>query len=53
MTNDALSGLDDLNGLNSESELPHLSDAISYETDMLPTVSLKFSLVWAAAKTPL
>ena len=36
MTNDALSGLDDLSGLNSESELPHLSDAISYETDIAP-----------------
>ena len=24
MTNDALSGLDDLSGLNNESELPHL-----------------------------
>ena len=36
MTNDALSGLDDLSGLNSESELPHLSDTISYETDIAP-----------------
>ena len=36
MTNDALSGLDDLSGLNNESELPHLSDAISYEIDIAP-----------------
>ena len=36
MKDDALSGLDDLSGLNSESELPHLSDAISYETDIAP-----------------
>ena len=36
MTNDALSGLDDLSGLKNESELPHLSDAISYETDIAP-----------------
>lgn len=36
MTNDALSGLDDLSGLNSESELPHLSDVISYESDIKP-----------------
>lgn len=36
MTNDALSGLDDLSGLNNESELPHLSDAISYATDIAP-----------------
>ena len=36
MTNDALSGLDGLNGLNNESELPHLSDAIFYETDIAP-----------------
>ena len=36
MTNDALSGLDDLSGLNNESELPHLSDAISYEADIAP-----------------
>ena len=31
-----LDGLDDLSGLNNESELPHLSDAISYETDIKP-----------------
>ena len=36
MSNDALSGLDDLSGLKNESELPHLSDAISYETDIAP-----------------
>ena len=36
MTNDALSGLDDLSGLNNESELSHLSDAISYATDIAP-----------------
>ena len=36
MTNDALSGLADLGGLNTESELPHLSDAISYEADIMP-----------------
>ena len=36
MTNDALSGLDDLSGLNNESELPHLSDAIKYEIDIKP-----------------
>ena len=34
MTNDALSGLDDLSGLNNESELPHLSETIVYETDI-------------------
>ena len=31
-----LDGLDDLSGLNNESELPHLSDAISYENDIKP-----------------
>ena len=36
MSNDALSGLDDLSGLETEGELPHLSDAISYETDIKP-----------------
>ena len=36
MSNDALSGLDDLSGLTPECELPHLSDAISYETDIKP-----------------
>ena len=36
MSNDALSGLDDLDGLNNESELSHLSDAISYENDIAP-----------------
>ena len=36
MANDTLSGLDDLSGLNNESELPHLSDAISYEADIKP-----------------
>lgn len=36
MKDSALSGLDDLSGLNNESELPHLSDAISYETDIAP-----------------
>ena len=36
MTNDALSGLDDLNGLNNESELPHLSKTITYATDIAP-----------------
>ena len=36
MTNDALSGLDDLSGLSNESELPHLSKTIVYETDIAP-----------------
>lgn len=36
MKNETLSDLDDLSGLTDESELPHLSDAISYETDISP-----------------
>ena len=36
MTNENLSDLDDLSGLETEGELPHLSDAISYETDIKP-----------------
>lgn len=38
MSNDlsGLDGLDDLSGLNNESELPHLSDAIKYEIDIKP-----------------
>lgn len=36
MHNENSSNLDDLSGLNNESELPHLSDAISYETDIKP-----------------
>ena len=36
MNNDALSGLDDLSGLNSKNELPHLSKTIVYETDIAP-----------------
>ena len=36
MSNDTLSGLDELSGLIDESEIPHLSDAISYETDIKP-----------------
>lgn len=36
MTDNALSGLDDLSGLKNESELPHLSDAIKYEIDIKP-----------------
>lgn len=36
MSENALSGLDDLSGLNNESELPYLSDAIFYETDIKP-----------------
>ena len=36
MGNDALSGLDDLSALNNENELPHLSDAIFYDTDIAP-----------------
>ena len=35
-TSDGLCDLDDLSGLKNESELPHLSDAISYETDIAP-----------------
>lgn len=35
-TSDGLCGLDDLSGLNSESELPHLSETIVYETDIVP-----------------
>ena len=36
MTNDSLSDLDDLSGLSNESELPYLSDAIFYETNIAP-----------------
>lgn len=36
MTNENLSDLDDLSGLNSENELSHLSDTISYDTDIAP-----------------
>ena len=36
MSNDALSGLDDLSGLTKESELPHLSKTITYATDIAP-----------------
>ena len=36
MTNDSLSDLDDLSGLNKECELPHLSQTISYATDIAP-----------------
>lgn len=35
-TSDGLCDLDDLSGLNSESELPHLSETIVYETDIAP-----------------
>lgn len=36
MNNDALSGLDDLSGLDTPGELPHLSDAIFYKSDIKP-----------------
>lgn len=36
MTENTLSDLDDLSGLNNESELPHLSKTISYATDIAP-----------------
>ena len=36
MNNDALSGLDDLSGLETQCELPYLSQTITYETDIAP-----------------
>lgn len=36
MSNDALSGLDDLSGLETEGELPHLSETITYARDIAP-----------------
>ena len=36
MSNNDLSGLDDLSGLNTESELPHLSKTVVYKTDIAP-----------------
>ena len=36
MKQNELSDLDDLSGLDNEGELPHLSDAISYESDIKP-----------------